>query len=167
MPYRPTEPNALERRTDLGSTLIEVLIAIVLLSGVVAGSMAALQATIVAGTLHRDHSNAHAWLQSASDVLYAAPKVYCDPSKPDKGEAATRAAYDLVIDRVANPEGWDDHQIRIVPEVRFWNAVNTDGDVDVEYSFGSACDPSLSLQLIEIEVRSASGETIETVEVVK
>lgn len=151
----------------MGMTLIEVLIAIVLLGGVVAGSMAALRATILAGTLHRDHSNAHAWLQSASDVLYAAPKVYCDPVKPDRGEAAARAAYDLVIDRVANPEGWDDHQIRIVPKVRFWNATNTDSDVDIEYVFGSACDPSLSLQLIEIEVRSMSGKIIESVEVVK
>ena len=35
------------------------------------------------------------------------------------------------------------------------------------FFFGSQCDPSLGLQLIQIEVRSTSGEIIESVEIVK
>jgi hypothetical protein len=148
-------------------TIVEILIAVVLMGGVVAGSMATLRASIIGGALQRDHARAHAWLQSASDILYAAPKTPCDSSLPDAGEATVRAAYDAVVDAVPNPPEWRDWQIRIVPAIEFWNAGNLDADPDVEYFFGSACDPSLGLQLIEIEVRAPSGEIIETVEIVK
>jgi len=151
----------------VGVTLLEVLIAIVLLGLVVSGSLAGLRGTVLAGTLHRDHSNAHAWLQSASDVLYGAPKAYCDATAPDQGEAAVRAAYDAVVDSVDNPEGWSNQQIGVVPTVRFWNAVQLDADVDREYVFGPTCDPSLALQLIRIEVRAPSGRIIESLELVK
>jgi hypothetical protein len=143
------------------------MIAIVLISGVVAGTMAALRATTIAGTFHRDHANAHAWLQSASDILYAAPKVDCNGTLGDNGEAATRAAYDLVVDSVPHPQNWANWQIRIVPPVQFWNAGNLDADPDIEYYFGSGCDPSLTLQLVKLEVRNVDGAIIEGVEIVK
>ena len=46
-------------------------------------------------------------------------------------------------------------------------APNLDADPDVEYFFGSDCDPSRTLQLIKIEVRSTNGHIIESVEIVK
>lgn len=154
-------------RRDRGVTLIEIVVSIVLLGGVVAGTMATLRATTLAGTLHRDHSNAHAWLQSASDVLYASPKVSCNAAAAAAGEPAVRAAYETIVDSVPNPEGWKDWQIRVVPPVKFWNAANLDSDPDIEYFFGSGCDPSLTLQLVQIEVRSTNGQIIESVEIVK
>jgi len=154
-------------RRDKGFTLIEILIAVVLLGGVIAGSMAALTATTLSGSLHRDHARAHAWLQTASDILYAYPKVACNSTDADKGEAAVRTAYDAVVKGVPNPPEWKDWQIRIVPTVKFWNAKNIDSDPDVEYFFGTDCDPSLQLQLIELEVKSPSGRIIETVQIVK
>jgi hypothetical protein len=51
--------------------------------------------------------------------------------------------------------------------VKFWNAANLDADPDTEYYFGPDCDPSLTLQLIELEVKSPNGQVIETVEIVK
>jgi hypothetical protein len=42
-----------------------------------------------------------------------------------------------------------------------------DADPDVDFYFGPACDPSLGLQLIELEVRAPSGRIIESVEIVK
>lgn len=173
------EPRALEcatdgdrerprvRRRDDGTTLIEILIAIVLIGGVIAGTMATLQATTLAGTIHRDHSNAHAWLQSASDILYAAPKVACDTSLPSNGEATVRAAYEAVVDSVPNPQDWKDWQIRVVGPVQFWNSGNIDADPDIEFFFGSDCDASLTLQLIRLEVRSTNNRIIESVEIVK
>jgi hypothetical protein len=153
---------------DAGLSLIEILIAIVLLGGVIAGTMATLRAATIGGTMHRDHSRAHAWLQSSSDILYASPKVTCSTSEPDAGEGDVRSAYDWVIDHeVPNPPEWKDWQIRVVPPIQFWNAGNLDADPDVEYYFGSDCDPSLSLQLIRLEVKSPSGQIIETVEIVK
>ena len=91
-------------RRDAGFTLIEVLIALVLLGGVIAGTMATLRATTLSGEIHRDHSRAHAWLQSASDILYAAPQGGCNTTDADKGEATVRAAYDAIIDAVAEPD---------------------------------------------------------------
>lgn len=158
-----------ERRgeTDRGTTLIELLIAIVLIGGVVAGTMATLRATTIAGTMHRDHSNAHGWLQSASDVLYAAPRTDCNPALPDKGEANTRTAYKSIVNGVTNPQGFADWQIQIVPKVQFWNSGNIDSDPDVEFFFGPDCDPNLTLQLIKIEVRNKDSQIIESVEIVK
>lgn len=152
---------------DDGATLVEVVIAVVLMGTIVAATLTTMRTSVLGGELHRDHSNAHAWLQSASDVLYAAPKTYCDPNQADKGEAAVRAAYDSVIDAVPNPLDWRDWQIQIIGKVQFWNAANIDADPDVEYFFGSNCDPSLTLQLIKIEVKSTTGEIIEDVEIVK
>ena len=154
-------------RRDTGFTLIEVLIAIVLLGGVIAGTMATLQATTLSGEIHRDHSRAHAWLQSASDVLYAAPKVQCNMTDADKGELTVRTTYDAIIDAAPKPAEWSAWQIKVVPKVKFWNSANLDTDPDLEYFFGSDCDPSLQLQLIEIQVASPSGRIIESVEIVK
>lgn len=137
------------------------------MGGIVAGTMATLRASTIASTIHRDHSNGHAWLQTASDILYASPKVGCDGTQPDNGEAAVRSEYNLVVDAVPHPQDWQDWQIRIVPPVQFWNAANLDADPDVEYFFGPDCDPSLTLQLVEIEVRNVDGNIIESVEIVK
>jgi hypothetical protein len=166
--HRPaTNAHPARDRRDAGVTFVEILLAIVLLGGVVAGTMVTLRATILGGTIQRDHANAHGWLQSASDVLYAHPKLACDPSSSDLGHQAIVDDYEAVIDAVANPQGWKDWQIRIVPPIQFWNSGQTDADPDVEFFFGSDCDPSLTLQLIEIEVRSTNGKIIETVEIVK
>jgi hypothetical protein len=147
--------------------MVEILIAIVLMGGVVAGTMATLRASTIASTIHRDHANAHAWLQTASDILYASDKVGCDTTLAANGEAEVRAAYNAVVDAVPHPQGWEEWQIRIIPPVQFWNAANLDADPDVEYYFGPGCDPSLTLQLIEIEVRNTDGNIIESVEIVK
>lgn len=60
--------NVLDRR-DSGATLIEILVSIVLIGTAVVATLGALRISMVGGTIHRDHANAHAWLQSASDVL--------------------------------------------------------------------------------------------------
>jgi hypothetical protein len=161
-------PDAQRPRRDSGVTLLEILIAITLLAGVIAGTMAALQATTMSGELHRDHARAHAWLQSASDVLYAEPKTHCDGTKADQGEKTVRDAYDLVIDKlVKKPSDWESWQLQVVPPVKFWNSANLDADPDPEFFFGSACDPNLQLQDITLQVKSPSGRIIETVEIVK
>ena len=153
---------------DRGVTLIEICIAITLLAGVIAGSMAALRATTISGALHRDHSRAHAWLQSASDILYAEIKKGCDATLADQGEEKVRLKYDSVIDlKVKKPSDWDSWQIQVVQPVKFWNSANLDSDPDPEFFFGSDCDPNLQLQQITIQVKAPSGRIIETVEIVK
>ena len=157
------------RRRDRGVTMVEILISIVLMGTAVGATMSTLRSTIVAGTLQRDHANAHAWLQSASDLIYAAPKTPCNPSVADGGENGVRTAYEAVADGVSNPEGWSNWQISVVGPIQFWNATDVNNDRVPEYSFGSACheDVGLSLQLIELQVRSPNGRIVETVEIVK
>jgi type II secretory pathway pseudopilin PulG len=155
-------------RRDSGTTLIEILVSIVLIGTAVVATLGALRISVIGGTIHRDHANAHAWLQSASDVLYASEKEDCDTSLSDGGKSMIIATYQPVVDAVANPEGWANTQIQVV-DLEFWNATDTDGDGIVEYRFGSVCQDSinLSLQRVTLEVRSPDGRIIEQVELVK
>lgn len=149
-------------------TLVEILVAISLLGTVAVATLGALRVSILGGTVHRDHANAHAWLQSASDVLYAHEKVDCSTTDTDGGKAAILLAYTPVVAIVDNPETWVNSQIQIV-DIQFWNASDTDNDGIVEYRFGTICQDSinLSLQKITLEVRSPSGRIIEQVDLIK
>ncbi len=153
---------------DSGVTLIEILVSIVLIGTAVVATLGALRISIIGGTVHRDHANAHAWLQSASDVLYASEREDCDTTLPDGGRSQIIDVYQPVVDAVANPESWANSQIEVVG-LEFWNASDTDNDGIVEYRFGATCQDSinLSLQRVTLEVRSPDGRIIEQVELVK
>lgn len=156
------------RRRDSGTSLVEILVSIVLIGTAVVSTLGALRISVIGGTVHRDHANAHAWLQSASDVLYASEKEDCDVAEADGGRSDIIDSYQPVVDAVANPEGWSNSQIRVV-DLEFWNATDTDADGIVEYRFGGTCQDSinLSLQRVVLEVRSPDGRIIEQVELIK
>ena len=178
MPMRPMADSSpdeidevakvLRRQRDGGTTLVEILVSIVLIGTVVVATLGALRISIVGGTIHRDHANAHAWLQSASDVLYASAKEDCSILLGDGGKSSIIGKYQPVVDVVANPEGWTNSQIKVVG-LEFWNASDSDGDGIVEYRFGTVCqdDINLSLQRVTLEVRSPDGRIIEQVELIK
>jgi prepilin-type N-terminal cleavage/methylation domain-containing protein len=150
-------PAAEPARRDRGVTFIELLVAIVLLGTVVVATVTALHASIVASRVDRDHANAHAWLQSATDVLYGVSRADCgDLGTPDA--AAVLATYQTVVRAVPNPEAWPASQISI-SEVAFW-----DGS-----SFGTNCfdDVAKTLQRIRLRVVGTDGLTLEDVEIVK
>ena len=153
---------------DSGFSLVEILVSIVLIGTAVVATLGALQISILGGTIHRDHANAHAWLQSASDVLYASDKVDCDTLAADGGKAVILAAYEPIVNAVVNPETWADSQIAIT-ELEFWMATDTNSDGIVEYRFGTTCQDSihLGLQRLTLEVRSPNGRIIEQVEIIK
>ena len=143
-------------RPDRGSSLIEILISITLLGIGVAAMLTTTVATIRASATERDHANAHAWLQSATDVLYGEDRVDCDdPTLEDK--------YRAVINATQDPEGWWEASnpggIELVAPVLFW-----DGDI-----YQSVCydDQNVNLQLIRLRVRNPDGTIVESVEVVK
>ncbi len=148
---------------DGGSSLVEILVSIVLLGITVTAVLVTLRTSVSASSLNRDHANAHAWLQSASDVLYGSEREDCGtPTASREADQQLTNAYQLIVQSTwpANPEGWPATNIRIVPPVLFWDGTST---------YQSTCydDKGINLQLITIEVRGLDGRIVESVEVVK
>ena len=144
---------------DSGVSLIEILISIVLLGMAVAAMLTTLGVTIAASATERDHANAHAWLQTASDVLYGLERLDCGTETATL-ENDVHAFYESEIKAVAtNPEGWPADHIQVVAPVQFW-----DGEI-----YQNTCydDQNINLQLITIRVWNMENEIVETVQVVK
>jgi len=168
-PYRPAEVHQLRDHAsrDHGFTLIEVLIAIVLMGLLIGATMSLLRVTIMASATDRDHSNAHAWLQTASDVLYARPLEPCAPTNAlATNKADIIASYETTLAQTDNPEDWPDANIRIY-DLQFWH-INMDPVTKfTEEGWGDLCDsPDTNLQRVGIEVRSITGKIVERVEVI-
>lgn len=140
-------------------TLVESLVSIVLVGTLSVAGMVTLRTTVIASTLDRDHANAHAWLQTASDVLYGAEREDCGTQAASR-EVDMRAAYQDIIQATDNPEGWAPENIYIVPPVKFWDGVSAYGNVCYD-------DAGINLQLIKLEVRDPAGKIVESVEIVK
>ena len=153
---------------DRGALLIEVVIAIVLLGTVVAASVAGLTTTINASSLDRDHANAHAWLQTAADMLYARELVVCgtmDPLDPVNDVALVAAEYQATIRQTENPENWGANNISVIA-LEWWSIDIDSAGVGTE-SWGTQCDAGdTNLQKVELQVTAEDGRIVEEVEVI-
>ena len=152
---------------DNGLSLIEVLISIVLMGLVITATLSLLRVTIMASGTDRDHSNAHAWMQTASDVLYASPFVSCAPAgSMATNKASIIDAYENTMQQTDNPEDWPDGNIEIY-DLQFWH-INMDPVTKfAEEGWGNLCDSSdTNLQRVGMEVRSIDGKIVERVEVI-
>lgn len=132
---------------------------IVLLGMTVSALLVTLRTSVNASSLNRDHANAHAWLQSASDVLYGSPREDCGTiAASDAADVAD--VYEDIIRATSNPEGWPAENIEVVRPVLFW---------DGESQYQPTCydDAGINLQLITIQVRGLDGRVVESVQVVK
>ena len=138
---------------------------------VIGATVSLLGVTIRASATDRDHSNAHAWLQSAADVLYARPLVPCAPAgtpagAPANNKAAIINAYETTLQQTENPEDWPDANIEIY-DLQFWHINMNLTTKFTEEGWGDLCDASdTNLQRVGIEVRSETGEIVERVEVI-
>lgn len=140
-------------------TLVEVMVAIVLTGTLAVTGMVCLRASIVASSIDRDHANAHAWLQTASDVLYGTELVDCGTQTSTNAEAVA-AAYEVIAQGTPNPQGWPPGKITVVRPVKFWDGTST-------YQGTCYDDSGIYLQLIQLQVRAPDGRIVETVEIVK
>lgn len=155
---------------DTGMSLVEVLVAVVLLGSVVSVTLSALASTFVAGRTERDHSRAFQWLQSATGVLQSAPRVGCELDPEDgaysSGEEKVRTVYqDAIRNNVVNPPGWASVQLTIVEPVQIWDGTRYWDPAAAPTSCYD--DAGFKLQLITIQVTSPDGRIIRSVEVVK
>ena len=143
---------------DRGASLIEILISVVLLGLAVTAMLSTLEITIHASTTERDHANAHAWMQTASDVLYRLERKECGTNGAIADEDLVRTFYqDKIRELADNPEEWPYDKIEVIEPVLFW-----DGEV-----YQDVCYYETGLQLITIRVRNLNDEIVETVQVVK
>lgn len=154
---RREERAACER--DRGLSYVEVLVSIVLLGLVVTSLLVTMRTSIDASRLNRDHVNAHAWLQTATDVLYGAPREDCGTIAASNASAVADV-YESIVRSTSNPEGWPAANIEVIRPILFW---------DGESQYQSTCydDAGINLQLITIQVRGLDGRIVESVQVVK
>lgn len=151
---------------DSGLSLIEVIIAVVLMGLVVVPTMNLLIGLTDAGGLNRDHANAHAWLQTASDMLYARELERCDPNSAQSIAAQRTAimdAYETTVRETKNPSGWSSTNIEVI-DLEFWHiAKAADHSLDEDW-VTDRC--TTDLQKIGLRVRAADGRIVEEVEVI-
>jgi type II secretory pathway pseudopilin PulG len=144
---------------DSGVTLIEILISIVLLGLVVGAMLTTLVVTVSASATERDHANAHAWLQTASDVLYGLERHDCGTEAVAQQDQVRTFYEDSIRGTAENPEQWPADKIEVVSPVLFWDGTG--------YQTTCYDDKNINLQLITIRVRNLDGKIVESVQVVK
>jgi hypothetical protein len=163
---RPAEGGA---RHDRGASMVEILVAIVLLGTAGITTLTALRTSVIGTRIERDHSKAQQWLQSAVGIIEDVD--FGDCASVSVSGDAIRDAYQAAIDYdvVTNPDGaktpygFDDgHIVVSVPEV--W-----DGTGWVPFASQSQCldDKLLRQQRVTITVVSPDRTITESVEVVK
>lgn len=162
---RGREPD--RRRTrDVGQSLIEVLIVILLMGLVVTAILGALRVTTQASGIDRDHAIAFSWLQAASDEIYRQPRVPCNTATDP---IATYTSYAQAATR---PPSWVTSAAHIeVISVEYLGRSTPDADFEWDASFcfegGVYLESPLYTQRVTIEATSPSGDLVKTLQMVK
>lgn len=157
------------RSPDSGVSLVEILVAVVLLGTAGLGTLTALRGALIGTAIERDHARAYQWLQSAVGVLKVSERVGCDLGPGDTyatGEEKVRLTYQQRIrDGVVNPTGWADYQLTVVRPVEVWDGTRYwDPSLAPQPCYDSG---GFKLQLVTIQVSSPDGKIIEDIQIVK
>lgn len=144
------------RRSQLGETLLESLLAIVILSAVVISSYGALRVALRTSAQHKETAVAETMLRTAAERLQDpaepyVPRAGC-PSRPTYSGLPTRTGYGTVGTKV-----------------RFWLPPGSVSNADIATQFAAfgvcpGTDPGL--QSIELSVTTPSGH-VQTLEIIK
>ncbi|MEY2415062.1 MAG: hypothetical protein QOH53_396 [Ilumatobacteraceae bacterium] len=113
---------------DRGSSLIEILVSMVILSTGVIAVLTALATSIHASAVDKDVATAYEYVQDVSDQIYEADRVPCY-----QGLAAVQAAYDTAAKLAPAPPGWT--KTATVTNVEFLGRAT----VDAQFSWGAFC----------------------------
>ena len=123
-PVRPSDPR------DSGVTLVELLIAIVLLGIGVSAIVVAVRVTSTASAIDEQHAISFSWLQAASDEIYRTPRLPCNTNSRQTIIDAYSAA--IQHPSVPKPDSWPNAaaaSIRVVG-LQFLGKVNPDDDYE-------------------------------------
>jgi len=161
-------PVLVERtRHDRGNTLIEVLIAIVLMGTIVLSLVVAVQVTIRLSRTSNDQAKAESVLGSAADRV--ANFAYNPCPGPDGGE------YLGIAQAAANAVGWTSPVVTI-DEITYWHPATptssaqwlaTNGLSATECTPGITLTDARTLQKIRIRVTAPNGGYTRAIDVVK
>jgi Tfp pilus assembly protein PilV len=113
---------------DRGSSLIEILVSMVILSTGIIAVLAALGTTIHASADDKNVATAYEYVQDVSDQIYEANRVPCYQTL-----ATVKAAYDTAAKLAPVPPGWT--KTATVTTVEFLGRAT----VDAQFSWGAFC----------------------------
>jgi type II secretory pathway pseudopilin PulG len=151
---------------DIGFSMVEMLVTIVLMGMTVVAVLVGVQTTIHATVVDREHAIAFSWLQSASDEIYRTTRVPCTSGRP-----AAIAAYDTAAKSVSKPSAWSNAATIAVTDVEYLGKVGVDDDFEWSPTFcfeGTGYETSpLYTQRVTIQVTSADGGIVKTIQMVK
>jgi prepilin-type N-terminal cleavage/methylation domain-containing protein len=163
------------RSPDRGLSLIELLVAVMLIGLVVVGILVSLRTTTAATGIDRDHAISYSWLQAASDEIYRDPRIPCT-----SGQAAAIAAYTAAAHRAPIPVTWRSEGDPSVPQgsaairvtnVEYLGRTNPDAVFEWDKSFcfegGVYVESPLYTQRVTIESTSPDGRIVKTLQMVK
>lgn len=148
---------------DTGSSLVEILMAIVLLGAAVVSILGMLRSSIKASAIDKDQATAYEYMQTVSDQIYSADRRPCYATAP-----TPLVAYQAVALTAAAPQGWT--KTATVTKVEFLGRATP----TAPFSWGAFCfegpplyDASpLYTQKITFTVKDPHG-LVRTMEVVK
>ena len=140
---------AAARRSEAGTTLIEVVVGLAILGIATVAIVQGMGASILTTDYHAKEAIAHTVLVSAVEA------VKSESTNPYQSCAGT-GAY-APSSGVALPTGWAATTVAI-ESVQYWDGA----------AFSASCPaPELKLQLIKVAVSSPDGRAVESVSVVK
>lgn len=154
---------ALQR--DVGLSLVEVIISVVLLGMAVVAVVTALRVTVTGSAIERDHARSHQLLQSAAGVVQSTARISCEGAS---GEKTMRYGYQAALESptagVQVPDGWGAWTVTVLPSVEVWDGTHY---WQPGQSPQNCYEPAYQLQLITLEAKSPDGRIVRTRQVVK
>ena len=158
------------RQPDQGTTLVELLVAIMLMGTAVVSILVALRTSTRASAIDLSQAKAYEWVQSVSDQIYDAPRVPCYSG----GSAAAISAYQSAANGAAKPPGWSSGSVTVT-NVEFLGRAQTTDPFSWSSAFcfesATTTDPyytsPLYTQRVTFSVNGPPNTTTVTMQVVK
>lgn len=144
-------------RHDLGETLIEVIMAVLLLGLAVVAIVGAVASLIIGSDIHRQQASGTAVLLSAAETMKSASPAYV--ACADKTDATYAAALSDTT-RVPRPAGWP---VPVITAVKFWNGTAFQGTCYDTADSGNL----LKLQQLTLSITDPKRGVTETISVTK
>jgi len=165
-PQRSRSSECERVETDEGYTLIEMLIAIILMGTVVLSIMGGMWAVVRASAQSDERAKVQAILGSAGDALTNYGHINCP--EPDDDQLNT---YLGLVQKGATTVGWSLGVVQIT-DYQFYNPATGTWDQNNSVQ-GTQCDPGAGLtpektmQKMTITVTSPTGQYVQSVDIVK